>query len=113
MKRKIVLLSLVMLLTSNGLSYAETDNLSSNDQNISNIKIAVVGEIVKDAVKQGFYSFGTMMLNRYTNPNATNVYYNPYSTPTYSTTTTTQPTNTTTTQTEFIPDQPEPMIPVS
>lgn len=82
-------------------------------------QIAVGNSIVRDAVMQGIYTFGSTMLNRYTNPGS--VYYTPYTTQGYTTqtiqttpqTTTVVTPQTTTVPTPYtpdtVPDQPEPM----
>jgi hypothetical protein len=118
MKKKITLLSLLLLLASSGLSYAETTGITSNNPDSAPVRVAMSSDIILGAVKSGVYSLGTMLLNKYMSPTT----YVPYTTVTPTTTTTTQDPNvttqTTTTQdqtitTQTTPDQPEPMIPVS
>lgn len=114
MNKKISLSILFTLISSQGLVYAEvpTDSICSTTSN--QMQIAAGNGIVRDAVMQGIYTFGSTMLNRYTNP--TNVYYAPYSTSGYTTQTVPQTTTVPTTTTispntpDTVPDQPEPMV---
>jgi len=111
MKKKITMLALLMIITSKGLTYAETQNSIANYQDDSNVKIAA-SELLKDVLKQGIYSVGTMMLNRFSYPSNGST----YSVPTYSTTTTDSSTSSATstpTTTEITPDQQEETVPVS
>lgn len=120
MHKKNLLVLLLLLSTLKGVSQiSEATELEINDIK-SGEQIAAGNSIVRDAVMQGIYTFGSTMLNKYTNP--TNVYYAPYATPGYTTqtiqtvpqtTTVTVPqttTITTPTTQETIPDQPEPMV---
>jgi hypothetical protein len=114
MNKKILLSLLFTLIGSQGLVYAEVPTSSIYSTANSPVQIAAGNGIVRDAVMQGIYTFGTTMLNRYTNP--TNVYYAPYSTPGYTTQTVPQTTTVPTTTTaspntpDTVPDQPEPMV---
>jgi len=112
MKKKITLIALFMVIASASFVKAEVTN-SINDQNTQTVKVAVVNDLVKDAIKQGIYSIGTMMLNRLNNQSGSSSTY--YSSPTYNTTTesTTPTTTSTSTITDTTTQPTEEMIPVS
>jgi|GEM_PF-2571756 len=129
MKKKITLLSLLVLLASNGLCFAQIESITNNDSDVAPVKVALAGELVKEAVKSGLYTLGNALLNKYVNPSTT--YYTSTDTTTVqntdtssSTVDTTSKTDTTSTvdststqdstdTTQTTTDQTEQMIPVS